>query len=257
MYKDSHVTAIIPALNEESTVHEVVHALFDLKNQGAKVIDQVVVCDNGSTDLTAQRAHLAGAQVVYEAEKGYGAACLKALDEIDRTDIVLFLNADGAEKITETTQLLEQIHKGSDLVIGSRRLGFCEPGSMLPQQQFGNRLASALIRGIWNHPTTDLGPFRAIRYTFLKTLKMADRNFGWTIEMQIKAIRMGYRVDEVPVSSLKTHHQSKISGTIRGTLGAGYKILGYVFYFACLDLWPNRLANESTESDPKQMEKSL
>lgn len=256
MYKDSHVTAIIPALNEESTIHEVVHALFDLKQQGERIIDDVIVCDNGSTDLTAQRANLAGAQVVHEAEKGYGAACLKALNQIDNTDIVLFLNADGAEKIAEAPRLLDQIHKGSDLVIGSRRLGFCEPGSMLPQQQLGNRLASALIRWLWHHPTTDLGPFRAIRYSYLKTLKMADRNFGWTIEMQIKAIRLGYRVDEIPVSSLKTHHQSKISGTLLGTLGAGYKILGYVFYFACVDLLPNRLSNEPVESDSKQMEKS-
>ena len=238
MYQGLHITAVIPALNEATNIATVVTNLLTLREKHTtQLVDEVIVCDNGSTDDTAAIAYKAGAKVVSEAHKGYGAACLKALAAINKTDVVVFLNGDGAEDTNELIQLLKSlISTNADLVIGSRTLCERQNGAMSPHQQFGNHLASALIRLIWHHQTTDLGPYRAIRYDQLLKLDMADLDFGWTIEMQIKAIRRGMAVVEIPVRSLKTHHKSKISGTLLGTIGAGYKILSYVFYFALLDL---------------------
>ena len=216
---------IIPALDEEITLPKVLAAI------PRDLIRHIVVADNGSRDGTARVAKEGGAIVVPESERGYGAACLagiawtRALAE--PPDAIAFLDGDGADDPRELAAVLAPIAEGrADLVIGSRALGRREAGSLTPQQRFGNALAVALIRLLRGHRYTDLGPFRAIRATSLARLEMADRDYGWTVEMQMKALSRGLRVVEVPVS----HHrraggQSKISSTLRGTLGAGHKIL--------------------------------
>lgn len=219
------VAAVIPALNEESSVGLVLGEL------PRSLVERAVVCDNGSTDGTAGAARQAGAIVVREPRRGYGAACLRALAELeaDPPEIVLFLDADRSDDASEAGALLAPILDGrADLVIGSRALGTAEPGSLTPAQRFGNRLAAALLRTFYGVRATDLGPFRAIRWDALRSLEMRDRDFGWTIEMQVKAARRGLRTLEVPVRYRKRIGRSKISGTIRGTILAGGKILGTI-----------------------------
>ncbi|HET9950989.1 MAG TPA: glycosyltransferase family 2 protein [Candidatus Eisenbacteria bacterium] len=221
------VAAVIPALNEADSIGLV---LADLPRP---LIERVVVCDNGSTDGTSSVARAAGALVVEEPSRGYGAACLKALAalEADPPDVVLFLDADRSDDAGEAPALLAPILDGSaDLVIGSRALGRAEPGSLTPAQRFGNRLAATLLRVLYGVPTTDLGPFRAIRWEALRSLGMEDRDFGWTVEMQVKAARAGLRTREVAVRYRRRagSSPSKISGTLRGTILAGSKILGTI-----------------------------
>jgi glycosyltransferase involved in cell wall biosynthesis len=221
------VAAVIPALNEVDSIGLVV---ADLPRP---LVGRVVVCDNGSTDGTAAAARAAGALVVQEPRRGYGAACLKALAALegDPPDVVLFLDADRSDDPREAAALLAPILDGSaEFVIGSRTLGGAEPGSMTPAQRLGNRLASALLRVLYGAPTTDLGPFRAIRWDALRSLDMRDRDFGWTVEMQVKAARRGLRTREIPVRYRRRAGlaPSKISGTVRGTLLAGAKILGTI-----------------------------
>jgi glycosyltransferase involved in cell wall biosynthesis len=220
------LAAVIPALDEASSIGLV---LSDLAGTGA--VERVVVCDNGSTDATADIASRAGAWVVRESRRGYGAACLRALAalEADPPDIVLFLDADRSDDPGDLSALLAPLREGTaDLVIGSRARGRAESGSMTPAQRFGNWLASRLLRAFYGVPATDLGPFRAIRWDALRSLGMRDQDFGWTIEMQVKAARRGLRVREVPVRYRKRIGRSKISGTVRGTVLAGAKILGVV-----------------------------
>lgn len=215
------IVAIIPALNEAESIGKV---LSDIPRPP---VTTIIVADNGSTDQTATIAQAHGARVVYEAQRGYGAACLCALEAMPAdTEIVLFLDADYSDYPEEAVHLLQPILDGkAELVIGSRVLGECEKGALMPQQRFGNALATWLIRMLWKQRYTDLGPFRAIRRDALDRLKMQDRNYGWTIEMQIKAIREGLRVLEVPVRYRRRVGQSKISGTLRGSFNAGRKIL--------------------------------
>lgn len=223
------MAAVIPALDEAETIGLV---LADLR--GAPVwIERVVVCDNGSRDATAALARAAGALVVEEPRKGYGAACLKALAalEYDPPDIVLFLDADRSDDASEAAVLLAPIVEGrAAMVVGSRVLGGAEPGAMTPAQRFGNGLASALLRLFYGVAATDLGPFRAIRWDALRSLGMRDRDFGWTVEMQVKAARRGVVCVEVPVRYRRRGGTmpSKISGTVRGTILAGTKILGTI-----------------------------
>ena len=191
-------------------------------------IDEIVVCDNASTDRTAAMAAEAGARVVTETGRGYGSACLAGIAALSTVDIVLFADADRSDAAEEATGLVSAVADGADLAIGSRALGIAEPGALTPQQRFGNALASALIRGIWRHHTTDLGPFRAIRRDALDKLGMRDRTYGWTVEMQVKAIQVGMKVVEIPVSYRRRIGVSKISGTVKGTIGAGVKILGMI-----------------------------
>ncbi|MFZ1751274.1 MAG: glycosyltransferase family 2 protein, partial [Saprospiraceae bacterium] len=188
----------------------------------------------GSTDQTASVAANLGAVVVHEPSKGYGSACLKGIEYISHQDthpdIVVFLDGDYSDFPQDMESIIEPIiSRGVDMVIGSRALGNKEKGAMMPQQIFGNWLATTLIRGLYRTHFTDLGPFRAIKYNNLMDLKMSDKTFGWTVEMQVKAAKMGLKTAEVPVRYRKRIGESKVSGTIKGTILAGYKILWTIF----------------------------
>lgn len=215
----STIGCIIPALDEQEAIGRVVAAV-------PRWVDAIVVVDNGSGDSTAARALAAGAKVVVERERGYGAACLAGLAALPGADIVVFLDGDFSDHPEEMHTLVDPLVAGrADLVVGSRVLGVVEPGALTPQQRFGNWLATRLVRSIWGVAYSDLGPFRAIRRTSLDELRMADRTFGWTVEMQIKAARCRLRAMEVPVRYRRRIGVSKISGTVKGTVLAGTKIL--------------------------------
>ena len=224
------VAVVIPALDEEAPLASV---LAELPRAGAPDapgfrVREVVVVDNGSRDRTAEVARAARATVIAEPRRGYGAACLAGLAHLRASppDVVAFLDADHSDDPRELPAVLAPILAGrADLVIGSRALGRREPGSLTPVQEFGNRLAAVLLRLLFGLSATDLGPFRAIRWRALESLGMRDRDFGWTVEMQARAARAGLRVAEVPVSYRRRIGRSKISGTVRGVLGAGWKIL--------------------------------
>ena len=229
MYRGLTVGVAIPALNEEASIGLVVGDLRSLHNADrTPVIDDVVVCDNGSSDATATRASEAGARIAQEDRRGYGSACLAAIAKLRRTDIVLFTDADHAFHASQATRLMDPIVDGADLVVGSRTAGERDPGALSFTQVMGNRLATALIKWLWGHPVTDLGPYRAIRADVLSTLGMRDATFGWTVEMQVKAIQHGLEVVEVPVDTRVRIGKSKISGTVRGVLGAGFGILSMI-----------------------------
>ena len=190
---------------------------------------EIVVADNGSRDGTARVALAAGATVVSEPHRGYGAACLAGLARLrsDPPDAVAFLDADGSDYTSELPRLLEPLAEDrADLVIGSRVRGECEPGALTPVQRFGNQLATALLAVGSAVRFTDLGPFRAIRWAALERLGMRDRDYGWTVEMQARALRARLRCLEVPVSYRRRRAgRSKVAGTLRGVVGAGVKIL--------------------------------
>lgn len=229
MYQQNKISVIIPALNEEESIEKVIHDLFELKtNTQLRLIDNIIVCDNGSSDNTTSIARAAGALVVKEPIAGYGRACLTAINALPPTDIVLFIDADHAFYAHQAIPLIKSISEGFDLAIGSRTLGKIEPGSLTRPQLLGNSLASRLIYLIWQSVVTDLGPFRAIRRTALRNLDMQDQAFGWTIEMQIKAIQKKLNIIELPVDTRCRIGTSKISGTIKGTVGAGIGILGMI-----------------------------
>ncbi|MDH3255956.1 MAG: glycosyltransferase family 2 protein [Acidobacteriota bacterium] len=224
------IDVVIPAFNEEASLPLVLAAL------PSPPVRRIVVCNNASTDGTAAVASAAGATVVREERPGYGSACLCALDYLRRNDppeIVVFLDADFSDHPQELPQLVAPILSGNaDLVIGSRTLGEREPGALLPQARAGNLVACWLIRLLYGHRFTDLGPFRAIRWEALEQLEMRDRTFGWTAEMQVKALRQRLRVLDVPVSYRRRVGVSKITGTLRGTVLAGYKILYTVLRYS-------------------------
>ena len=194
------------------------------------------MADNGSTDGTARVAREGGAEVVPAPRRGYGSACLAGLDHLRRTgppDVVVFVDADWSDHAEELPGLIAPILAGeADLVIGSRILGRREPGALLPQARAGNLVACAMIRLLYGHRFTDLGPFRAIRWEALERLRMSDPNFGWTAEMQVKALRHGLRCTEIPVSYRRRVGVSKITGTVSGTIRAGYKILWTVLRYS-------------------------
>jgi len=231
MFHHRHITAIVPAHNEEPAIAQVLTALSALKLESGStpVIDQIIVCDNASTDKTGAIARDLGCTVVEEAAAGYGAACQAALATLNNPDIIVFVDADRSVVVEELPRLLHPVLNGADLVIGSRVLGSCEPGSMTMPQRFGNALAALLIRLLWRQTTTDLGPFRAITRQALDQLDMQDRRFGWTVEMQIRGIQEGLHIVEVAVTSVRRIGRSKISGTLCGVLAAGKDILGTVF----------------------------
>ena len=221
---DPRLAVVIPALNEEASIRQTVRGIIEAAPEG---LAQVIVADNGSSDQTAARARAAGAVVIYEPERGYGAACLAGLDAVaPDVNIILFMDADLSDVPEEASSLIAPIIAGkADMVIGSRALGEVEAGAMSAPQRFGNWLAPALVRLIWRVRYTDLGPFRAIRRDALEALAMADRDFGWTIEMQVRAAKQGLALEERPVSYRRRVGQSKISGTVKGVFAAGTKIL--------------------------------
>lgn len=192
------------------------------------LVDNIVVCDNGSTDNTASIAKACGAIVIEEPEKGYGAACLAAMSVPVEKDIVVFVDGDHSVDCRELPKLLEPIFSGADLVIGSRTLGSCESGALSIPQILGNRLASMLMRLLWKERVTDLGPFRVVCNQVFSELDMQDRRFGWTVEMQVRAFQLKKHVVEVPVSTRKRIGRSKISGTVSGVIGASKGILGTI-----------------------------
>lgn len=228
MYKGHKVAVVIPALNEEQAISIVVRNLITLMFDEQAVIDNVIVCDNGSTDNTAKVATANGAQVVHQSTPGYGIACLTAIAKLPSCDIVLFVDGDDSCFVDQALSLLNGIVNGDDLAIGSRTLGTIENGALTKPQLFGNWLSSHLITLFWQQKTTDLGPFRAIRFSSLHTLNMADTSFGWTVEMQVKAIILGMQVSEYAVDSKVRIGQSKISGTVMGSIKAGIGILSMI-----------------------------
>jgi glycosyltransferase involved in cell wall biosynthesis len=216
---------IIPALDEEPAIGQT------LERVPRDLYCAIIVADNGSRDRTAEIARAHGATVVSEPERGYGAACLRAISALPpNVEAVVFMDADASDDPAEAVTLLRPIYEGrADLVIGSRTLGRAEKGALEPHQVLGNRLATGIIRAFYGHRYTDLGPFRAIRAEALEKLDMRDRNYGWTIEMQIKALRHKLRVVEVPVSYRRRVGVSKISGNWRASIAAGAKIIWTAF----------------------------
>ncbi len=222
MRNTKNVAVVVPALDEEKAIGHVIADIPDF-------VDDIVVADNGSVDETATVARAAGARVVTERDRGYGAACLAGIAALNDADIVVFLDGDYSDDPAEMAMLVDPIANGdADLVIGSRTQGAYLPGALAPHQRFGNWLACRLIMSIWGVRYTDLGPFRAIDRHALARLAMSERTFGWTVEMQIKAAREGLRIVEVPVSYRPRIGQSKISGTLRGSFNAGKTILGLI-----------------------------
>lgn len=223
------VDVIIPAFNEEKSIAKV---LGDIP----ALVRHVVVANNNSTDRTAEVATAAGALVVFESQKGYGKACLTAMDWIQQQevqpDILVFLDGDYSDYPQELELLIAPITAGkADLVLGSRVMGEREAGSMTIPQVFGNELATTLMRWMYGAKFSDLGPFRAIHWGKLLALGMVDQNFGWTIEMQIKAHQAELKCQEVPVRYRKRIGVSKVSGTVKGVIGAGYKIIFTIFKY--------------------------
>ena len=221
-YQDIRV--IIPAFNEQNAIGRVI------KEIPKDWVTEIIVVDNGSLDQTYAIAKKLGVVTLKETKRGYGWACLKGIDHLSKSnptpDIVVFLDGDYSDYPAELVKLVDPIINGvADMVIGSRKLGIREPGSMMPQQIFGNWLATTLISYLYNTDYTDLGPFRAIKYDALMQLKMEDKTYGWTVEMQIKAIKNKLNIQEIPVNYRKRIGISKVSGTFKGSVLAGYKII--------------------------------
>ena len=227
---EQRVFVIIPAFNEENSVGKVIEDLPE------KIVDEVIVVNNNSNDRTQEMAQSAGATVLEEATPGYGRACLKGIaylkGKANNNDIVAFIDADYSDYPEELIQVIEPlVNNNKDFVVGSRALGKREKGSMTFPQRFGNKLAAALIKLIYGVSFTDLGPFRAIKYDSLMQLEMQDKTYGWTVEMQLKAIKNKLEWTEVPVNYRKRIGFSKISGTVKGTVLAGYKIISTIFKY--------------------------
>lgn len=227
------VNLVIPARNEEDAIGKVVSSVINY-------VDKVIVADNGSTDQTARIARQAGADVVYVKKPGYGRACLAAIEKAGDCDILIFMDGDASDDPEDLASLLSPIISGeADMVIGSRILGDCDPGALTLQQRFGNSLACWLMLMFWGYRFTDLGPFRAIRRSAYDALNMQAPTFGWTVEMQVRALKRGLKCAEVPVHYRARIGVSKISGTFKGVILAGWYILGTIF----LEALPRRQKN--------------
>ena len=224
------VDVIIPAFNEENSIKEV------LRDIPMDIVREVIVVNNNSNDDTAINAKEGGATVLDEKQQGYGFACLKGIDYLtkktEKPDIVVFLDADYSDYPQEMSLVIQPIlEQNMDMVIGSRALGDREKGSMTPQQVFGNWLATTLIKLFYGVKYTDLGPFRAIRFDSLIAIGMKDQTYGWTVEMQLKVAKHKMKACEVPVNYRRRIGVSKVSGTVKGTIGAGYKIITTIFKY--------------------------
>ncbi len=225
-----NILVIIPAFNEEKAITKVINEI------PKEIVQYIVVVNNASKDNTEEEAKKAGATVLYEEKKGYGYACLKGIEYAKQLnlpiDIVVFIDGDYSDFPQQIPELIKPIQVNNfDLVIGSRVLGKKEKDSLTPQQIFGNALATFLIRIFYKVHFTDLGPFRAIKYEKLIAMNMQDKTYGWTVEMQLKAAKMKLKICEIPVNYRKRIGASKVSGTIKGSLGAGYKIIFTIFKF--------------------------
>lgn len=223
------IKVIIPAYNEQDSIVNVIQDI-------PKTVEEIIVVNNNSTDNTVKNAKNAGATVLTENNRGYGYACLKGMNYIanlvDKPDIIVFIDGDYSDYPEELTKLTAPIiNNNIDFVIGSRVKRLREGGSMTPQQVFGNWLATFLMSLFFDAKFTDLGPFRAIKYNKLIALKMEDKTYGWTVEMQLKALKQKLSYTEVPVRYKQRIGVSKVSGTIKGTIFAGFKILGWIFKY--------------------------
>lgn len=224
------IKVIIPAFNEADAIKNVI-------NDIPKSVNEIIVIDNNSTDQTANNAAKAGATVLHEPQKGYGYACLKGIDYINKQDIkpdiIVFLDGDYSDYPEELTAIVAPIiNDNIDLVIGTRNNNQLEKGAMTPQQVFGNWLATFLMKVFFKSTFTDLGPFRAIKYDKLLTLNMVDKTYGWTVEMQLKVLKQKMSYVEIPVKYRNRIGVSKVSGTVKGTIFAGYKILSWIFKYS-------------------------
>jgi glycosyltransferase involved in cell wall biosynthesis len=214
------VSVVIPALNEEAAIGDVVREV------PRGLVHEVIVVDNGSTDRTAALASAAGARVVHEPTRGYGAACQAGALAAADADVIVFLDGDRNEDPRELAVVLAPVLADqADLVIGSRTRGGAEPGALTPQQRVGNRVVTLLLRLLYGLSLTDIGPFRAIHTHVLRDLAMEHKTYGWPVEMVVKAVRRGYRVAEVPVSCRARRGRSKVAGTLKGSALAGYHLL--------------------------------
>ncbi|MDP5094029.1 MAG: glycosyltransferase family 2 protein [Polaribacter sp.] len=226
----SLIKLIIPAFNEENSIAKVI-------NDVPKIVDEIIVIDNNSTDETANNAKKAGATVLKEVKKGYGFACLKGIDYIanqtDKPTIVVFLDGDYSDYPEQLTDIVQPIiEENIDFVIGARVKELREHGAMTPQQIFGNWLATNLMRVFFGAKFTDLGPFRAIKYEKLVALNMTDKTYGWTVEMQLKVLKQKMSYLEIPVKYRNRIGTSKVSGTVKGSIFAGVKILSWIFKYS-------------------------
>lgn len=223
------VKVIIPAYNEEESIAKVVKAIPQ------ELVKEIIVANNNSSDNTSEEATKAGATVIDQKLPGYGNACLKGMQYIaespEKPDIIVFIDGDFSDYPEQMIDLVNKIKEGFDLVIGSRALGNKEKGSMTPPQVFGNWLSTFLIKLFYKYSYTDLGPFRAITYKALLELDMQDKNYGWTVEMQLKAVHKKMKIVEVPVDYKKRIGTSKISGTVKGVIFAGIKIITTIFKY--------------------------
>ena len=224
------IKVIIPAFNEQDSIEKVIGDI-------PKIVDEIIVISNNSTDKTVENAKKAGATVLFENRKGYGYACLKGMDYIAQQEItpeiVVFLDGDYSDYPEQLTTLVNPILIDNlDFVIGARIKELRESGSMTPQQVFGNWLATFLMKLFFNAKFTDLGPFRAIKYNKLLALKMEDTTYGWTVEMQLKALKQQLTYKEVPMKYRNRIGVSKVSGTVKGSILAGVKILGWIFKYS-------------------------
>ncbi|MGJ8761577.1 glycosyltransferase family 2 protein [Polaribacter sp. AHE13PA] len=227
---DQLIKVIIPAYNEQDSIANVI-------NDIPKIVNEVIVISNNSTDNTEVNAKNAGATVLTEARKGYGYACLKGMEYISKQEtkptIIVFLDGDYSDYPEQLTELIHPIlHDNIDFVIGSRVKDTRESGSMTPQQVFGNWLATFLMKLFFGAKYTDLGPFRAIKYDKLLALNMVDKTYGWTVEMQLKALKQKLSYVEIPVKYRNRIGVSKVSGTVKGSIFAGIKILGWIFKYS-------------------------
>lgn len=224
------IRVIIPAYNEEQSIAKVI-------NDIPQIVSEIIVVDNNSNDFTSKKAEDAAATVIHEKRLGYGYACLKGLEYICNnnytTDIVVFLDGDYSDYPEELVKIINPIiNRNVDFVLGSRIKSLREVGAMMPQQIFGNWLATHLMKLFFNANYTDLGPFRAIKFEKLMALNMEDKTYGWTIEMQLKALKHKLSYEEIPVKYKNRIGTSKVSGTIKGSILAGVKILGWIFKYS-------------------------
>ena len=227
---ENKIVVIIPAYNEENSIAKVIHDL------PAELVTEIIVVDNNSTDNTSNKAKQAGATVLFQQLRGYGNTCLTGIEYLKKMkippSIVVFIDGDYSDYPEQLPVVIKPIiEEDYDMVIGSRNLGLKAKGSMMPQQIFGNKLATMLMKWLYKTNYTDLGPFRAVKYSSLLALNMADKNYGWTVEMQLKAAKLKMKTCEVAVNYRNRIGVSKVSGTVKGTLGAGYKIITTIFRY--------------------------